>query len=178
MCLDLISEESYQEHKGSFIFPVAETMKGLDELALISKSNQQLLEAAQHEAPKLAEVLYNIEKKIDIVLRNTLTGGIDISGLFMRDIDLSEGGLMFDYPEPIEPGVLMEIKLLFPADMIGLNATAISCRSTPTENNSHNIGVEFLKLPENCRTTLSKLIISHQAQQRMQINSDDGYQEL
>jgi hypothetical protein len=80
----------------------------------------QHLSAAFHRIeqrdPDVADYLKSLDEKVDLLGKSFLAQEEGLLGLPSRSVNLSAGGLAMDISEPLDPGDLVEIKLLlFPA---------------------------------------------------------------
>ncbi len=122
------------------------------------------------ELSPAAEACYRVlNSKIDLIANSLAADILKLDRAVPQYINLSEGGLNFMSETPLTLGQALALKLVFPESRLGLllYARVMRCSTTDSEN-EYEIGAEFLRMPESCRTQLARLILEAQARQRQQ----------
>ncbi|MCO6059343.1 PilZ domain-containing protein [Pseudomonas sp. MOB-449] len=139
----------------------------LSELHLMDFESQHLLRHIHERDRTLAGYLKVINKRIDLL-------GQALAQSLLRDIGparlvtLSEGGISFSSPQPIEQGSHLAIKMVLMPQALGLLLRAVVIHSQPREDGQFDIGTEFEELTDAQRQLLARHILQKQAQQRRQ----------
>ncbi|MCY1549280.1 PilZ domain protein [compost metagenome] len=83
-----------------------------------------------------------------------------------RQVTLSEGGISFTSPEPIEPGTQLAIRMVLMPQALGLLMQAVVIHSQVRADGQFDIGTEFEAQTDAQRQLLARHILQKQAQQR------------
>lgn len=138
----------------------------LGELQAMDSDTQHLLRKIAEKLPDVAAYLKLLNTKIDTVARSLVTQELsDSSGLRLKSINLSEGGLSFDSNQSLKLGDYLALKLVFPESHLGLLLYARVQRCDPMPGGFH-IAIEFFKLTESCRTLIARYVLEAQARER------------
>lgn len=120
------------------------------------------------EQSPAAEACFRVlNRKIDLIANTLSTDTFSLEQGEPQYINLSEGGLNFTRTAPLEAGQALALKLVFTESRLGLLLYARVMRCSAIKaGDEYEIGVEFLRMPESCRTQLARLILEAQAKQR------------
>lgn len=145
----------------------------LSELQALDSDTAHLLRKVAETQPDTAAYLKLLNSKIDTIARSIAAQDLhETSGLQLHNISLSEGGLSFMAPNALQPGDYLALKLVFPDSYLGLLLYARVQRCEAAAND-YQIGIEFFKMPESCRTLLARFVLEAQARERQrQIGHD------
>lgn len=161
-----ISKNEMNRHPSPAQFEVSPYFLLLSQLQALDTESEHLLHKVAEKDSNTAIVLKQMQKKIDTIARAIATNNIDTTKIVSQEINLSEGGMMFEHPEELALGTFLAIKLIFPEISVGLLLYAKVCRVIPLENDRYKIGIEFIRLSENCRLLLARQIMLLQSRQR------------
>ncbi len=164
--LKKISEEEISQNPSPVQFEVSPYFLLLSQLQDLDAEGDHLLRKIAEKDSNTASFLQLMHRKIDTIARAVAASGIELEQVISQEINLSEGGMMFEYPEEIDLGQHLAIKLVFPETCIGLLLYAKACRIIPLENGRYKTGIEFTRLPENCRQLLARQVMLLQSRQR------------
>ncbi|MGB2131300.1 MAG: PilZ domain-containing protein [Marinobacterium sp.] len=119
------------------------------------------------QSPATEACYRTLNRKIDLIARTLAADSLKLDQGETQFVSLSEGGLNFTSNQAIDVGQALALKLVFPDSLLGLllYARVTRCQSR-VDASGHEIGVEFLRMPESCRTQLARLILEAQAKQR------------
>ncbi len=137
----------------------------LSELHLMDFESQHLLRHIHERDRTLASYLKVINKRIDLLgqaLAQSLLRDIGPA----RQVTLSEGGIAFGSPHPIEPGSHLAIRMVLMPQALGLALSAVVVHNQLREDGQFEIGTEFESLTDAQRQLLARHILQKQAQQR------------
>ncbi|MCY1438033.1 PilZ domain protein [compost metagenome] len=127
--------------------------------------SQHLLRHIHERDRTLASYLKVINKRIDLL-------GQALAQSLLRDIGpaqqvtLSEGGIGFTSPQPIEPGTQLALKMVLMPQALGLLMQAVVIHSQARADGQFDIGTEFEAETDAQRQLLARHILHKQAQQR------------
>jgi hypothetical protein len=137
----------------------------LSELHLMDFESQHLLRHIHERDRPLANYLKVVNKRIDLL-------GQALAQSLLRDIGparqvvLSEGGVGFSNPQPLDTGSHLAIRMVLMPQALGLLLRAVVVHSRPREDGQFDIGTEFEELTDAQRQLLARHILQKQAQQR------------
>jgi hypothetical protein len=145
----------------------------LSELQAMEADTGHLLRKIGEKQPEVSAYLKLLDEKLSRIAHSLVAEELkDTGSLRMHNINLSEGGLSFDCDDDLPLGQNLALKLVFPDNLLGLLLYATVQRNEPLER-GHQIGIEFIKMPESCRALLARFILEAQAQERQrQLNAD------
>lgn len=164
--LKLISEEEFGANPTPVQFEVSPYFLLLTELQALDTDREHLLRKIAEKDGQIASYLEILNNKIQAIARAVAAGGIDLDSLMSQEVNLSEGGVMFEYDTQLKSDQYLAIKLIFPESCIGLLLYGKTTRIIPLENGKFKTGVEFLRMPESCRTLLARQVMRLQSKQR------------
>lgn len=136
----------------------------------------QLNNKVSETQPQLAAGLELLNRKIELIGKTLVSGDMKVDDAHIVDANLSESGMAFLANEAFEPKSLLALKLIFPSDSIGLlvYAEVVRCEAV---GERFEIAVNYLKMPERCRSILARTIIRAQMRQRriehLDLDDDD-----
>lgn len=115
--------------------------------------------------PQLAAGLEILNRKIELIGKTLVRGDLEVDDAHIVDANLSESGMSFIASDAFEPKTLLALKIVFPSDSIGLLLYAEVVRCVAS-GERFEIAVNYLKMPERCRSVLARTIIRAQMRQR------------
>jgi len=136
----------------------------LSELHLSEFESQHLLRQISERDRNTAAFLKSQNKRIDLlsqVIAITLLGQIGEP----QPVVISEGGIEFQHPTPIDTGAHLSVKLVLMPQALGL---LLRARVTHCDRNGdgYDVGTEFEHLTDAQRQLLARHILHKQAQER------------
>jgi len=154
-------------------FDVSPHFMLLGELQALDSETAHLLRRIDKTQPDVASYLRLLNTKIDLLARSLVSQELsDSTGLRLKSINLSEGGLSFDSNQALRQGDYLALKLVFPQACTGLLLYARVQRCAPIQD-GFNIAIEFFKLTESCRSLIARHILEAQAKQRQLQHSNN-----
>ena len=133
----------------------------LEQLNGIIKSTFNSLTQQSDNTITLLELL---NKKIDIIAQS-LSDNEQHGFTFLNDkVSLSEGGISFSFGNSLDLGQLVIIRLIVPESQVGLRLIA-EVKRCNNKDGQFDVGLEFQRMPEVCRTELARLIFRSQIEQ-------------
>ncbi|TVQ69266.1 MAG: PilZ domain-containing protein [Oceanospirillales bacterium] len=134
------------------------------ELEQLNQNIDQLFEASTELSTEATEILKLLNRKIDIIAKS-LSDNEEIGFNIRSDrVNLSEGGLSLNLPYPLTLGQLSMVRLIMPESDLGMRLLAEVKRCEPKDE-QFEVGLEFQRMPEVCRTELARLIFRSQIEQ-------------
>ncbi|MGE8152604.1 PilZ domain-containing protein [Pseudomonas vancouverensis] len=136
----------------------------LSELHLSEFESQHLLRQINERDRNIAAFLKSQNKRIDLlsqVIAITVLGQIGEP----QPVIISEGGIDFQHPTPIDAGSRLSIKLVLMPQALGLlvRARVTHC---DRKGDGFDVGTEFEHLTDAQRQLLARYILQRQAQER------------
>lgn len=175
--LKKITEEELSTNPKPVQFEVSPYFLLLSQLQDLDTEGEHLLRKISEKDTTISSFLQLMHRKIDTIATAVAASGIELEKVMSQEINLSEGGMMFEYPEPVELDTYLAVKLIFPETCIGLLLYAKTCRCILLDNGLYKIGIEFIHLPENCRVLLARQVMLLQTRLRqMELSSDQASQ--
>ena len=137
----------------------------LADLHVLDFESQHLLRHITERDRTLAGYLKAINKRIDVlgqaVAQHMLS---DLAPA--RPVSLSEGGVSFTSPEPVEVGSFLNLRMVLLPQPLGLQLRGRVIHCAALADGNWEIGTEFEALPDAQRQLLARHILQKQAQQR------------
>jgi c-di-GMP-binding flagellar brake protein YcgR len=170
----LVPEAEVMDSARPYQFDVSPHFLLLSELQAMDTDTGHLLRKIGEKQPEVSAYLKLLDTKINRIARSLVSEELkDTGSLRMHNINLSEGGLSFDCDDNLPLGQYLALKLVFPDSLLGLLLYATVQRNEAIDG-GYQIGIEFFKMPESCRTLLARFILEAQARERQrQLNVDD-----
>jgi len=139
----------------------------LSDLHLTDFESQHMLRHISERDRTMANYLKVINKRIDLLGQALAQNLVREIGMPKR-VTLSEGGVSFDHPSPVETGSHLAVKMVLMPQALGLllRAQVVHCRQQ--ENGAYEIGTEFEALTDAQRQLLARHILQKQALERRQ----------
>ncbi|WP_188860157.1 PilZ domain-containing protein [Marinobacterium nitratireducens] len=162
----VVPESDVMTSARPYHFDVSPHFLLLGELQALDSETSHLLRKIGESQPDIAGYLKLINTKIDMIANSLVSQELtDTSGLRLKSINLSEGGLSFDSNQALRQGDYLALKLVFPESHLGMLLYARVQRCAPIQDGFH-IAIEFFKLTESCRTLIARYILEAQARER------------
>ncbi len=170
---ELVPETDVMASARPYQFDVSRHFLLLSEIQAMDADTGHLLRKIGEKQPEVAAYLKLLDNKLNRIARSLVSEELKGTGsLRLHNINLSEGGLSFDCDDDLPLGQYLALKLVFPDSLLGLLLYATVQRNEAVEG-GYQIGIEFIKMPESCRTLLARFILEAQAQERQrQLNAD------
>ncbi|WP_373185433.1 PilZ domain-containing protein [Halopseudomonas sp.] len=137
----------------------------LTDLHTLDYESQHLLRQIAERDRALAHYLKIINKRVDLVSKALALQLVAEIGE-PQEVTLSEGGISFDYVEPLEIGSWLALRMVLLPSPLGLvlPSQVIRCETNP-ETGLWTIAVSFHALADNQRQLLARHILQKQAQE-------------
>lgn len=141
-------------------------------LEILTQESRVILKKIERDQPDVADYLNRLERKIDLIAQTISMNDPELKDRTTRKVNISASGLAFDAEKSVEPGVVIELKMILPPSLITFvtYGKVIYCNTCLGRNEfSHRIGVDFLFLREQDRELLIRYIAKRQIQQIQEI---------
>jgi len=126
------------------------------------------LNPSPEENPKLYELLFDINQKINILINHMAgTSGFNIPEA--RDVNISGGGLRFNCNDSFKTGDRLILKTFLPTHAHVIKIRCEVVRSLDVGGGKHEVAVKYLDMDEPTRDKIIRYIF---AKQRMMLRSD------
>ena len=130
------------------------------------------LEAIRRDSPNVANYLEQLNRKLDIIAHLLNARGAELPAHPTHAVNLSASGMSFDAQNHVEPGSVIELKLLvFPSHLCILALGAVVSSSpveTPTDGFAFRLGVDFSYIREIDRELLIRHVVQKDSAARRQ----------
>ncbi len=137
-------------------------------LDVLTQESRVHLKKLERRQPDVAEIFKNLERKIDLIVQNLLVNETQPSDRATQAVNISAAGIAFDADNALEPGAVIQLKMILPPSLVALMAygKVVYCNKNANEDSfGHRIGVDFLSLREQDRELLIRYIVKRQIQQ-------------
>ena len=171
-----VSEQDISSHPSPSQFDVSPNFLLLSELQTMDADSSHLLRKIADKDSNLAAFLKIVHDKVERIAQAIASSEMTMSNAAVQEVNLSEGGLQFVSSVPTPEDSFLSIKLVFPESCLGLLLYGQCCRCQELGDGEYLIGVEFIKMPESCRTILARQIFESQARLRQQSSEDAEYE--
>lgn len=135
------------------------------QLAELETEMAQLINRVNDTQPHVANALDLLNRKVELIGQTLAEGDLAVDGIKIIDANISESGMSFPSAETFEVKGLLALKLIFPSDALGLLLYAEVVRCEP-QGKRFEISINFLKMPERCRSILARTLMRAQMRQR------------
>lgn len=128
------------------------------------------IEARPEENPKLYELLFDINQKLNILLSHmSEQSGFNVPEA--REVSISGGGLRFHSKEAFAEGQRLVLKTFLPvyAHVIKIKCEVV--RSQPADGGGYLVAVRYVDMDESTRDKIIKYVF---AKQRMLLRTEKG----
>lgn len=160
----LDSSTETNELPNSGIFRVSPHFMIHAELEQLNKSLNLLFESTSQASSQTMDIIKILNQKIDIIAKS-LSDKDEIGFNIRTDrVNLSEGGLSLNFEHPLPLGQLTMVRLIMPESDMGMRLLAEVKRCEPKDG-QFELGFEFQRIPEACRTEMARLIFRSQLEQ-------------
>ncbi len=134
------------------------------ELEHLNRSIESTFDSLAQQNDSTLNLLQLLNQKIDIITQS-LSDNEQLGFNIRSDkVNLSEGGISFNLEHSLELGQLILIRLIVPESDVGLRLMA-EVKRCDEKDEQFDVGLEFLRMPEVCRTELARLIFRSQIEQ-------------
>ncbi len=161
-----------EQHPSPTQFEVSPNFLLLSQLQKMEAESSDLLQKIAEKDSDIAAFLELTHSKIERIAQAVASTEMKISSAAIQEVNISEGGLQFHQKTNTEKGTFLSLKLVFPESSIGLLLYAQCCRCDAIEDGSYLTSVEFIKMPESCRTILARQILESQAREIKRISEE------
>ncbi|MES9962141.1 MAG: PilZ domain-containing protein [Candidatus Sedimenticola sp. 20ELBAFRAG] len=155
----------------------------MSNLAAVTQQMAGVLHKVEADYPDVANYLKALNKKIDILGRAFLVQNTDLSENPANPVNISASGMAFNTTEQLEPGTLLELKLLLMPSFTGIltMAEVVSCSEMEAAEGDYryDLRVNFTHLRDADRDVLIRHVIRLQTEDlRRQREEREAEEEL
>jgi c-di-GMP-binding flagellar brake protein YcgR len=122
----------------------------------------------ERSAPEVYEYLKIIDDKIELIAQAIMRQNSDLTDHASRNVNLSATGIAFESEDKLEPGTLLEIKMMLTSCMAVIIAYAKVIYCKPNKDNPefpYFVGVDYINLKDEDREILIKHVVKRQMEQ-------------
>jgi hypothetical protein len=138
-------------------------------LEVLTRDARGLLARLERRDPEIAEYLKVLDTKINLIAQGISAKEEQFSEHDTREVVLSATGLAFSNEVPVQPGQLLELRMLLTSCMVVIVAYArvVHYKNIVEENalRPYSVCVEYVNLQEEDRELLIKHVVKKQLQQ-------------
>ncbi len=145
-------------------------------LDVLSQEARVIAPRVERSAPEVFEYLKILDDKIDLIAQAIMRQSTDLTEHHSRNANLSATGIAFEAEETLEPGTLLEVKMMLTSCMAVIIAYAkvVYCKPHDNPDYPYFIGVDYLNLKDDDRELLIKHVVKRQMEQIRQIKHPDS----
>lgn len=168
-----VEHSRISDDASAFPLPVPREFSLLNQLHAIDTENSSLLHLIGEKNRTLAAYLKSTNDKIDLLATALVHSDQRLTDMPQKTVTLSEGGLAFNNPEPLDSGTYLAIKMVLLPSGIGLllYGQVVDCHRHSSEN--HFINIRFEQLSEPNRQIIARHVLQYQARARRQSIAQD-----
>ncbi len=165
--LDLtsVNAEDVENKPAESCFVESEAFRLMRELRGIDTDNGSVFRSIHEKTPEIALYLQAINKKIEGVgnaVASTLVG----SEADLQSVDISEGGIGFNYPSELQADSLHAVKIWFHQTLIGFAAYIRIVACHRAIDGGYHMSCAFEALPDLDEQVIARHIMQVQARQQ------------
>ena len=137
-------------------------------LEFLTQESRVQFKKLERRQPETAEIIKTLERKIDLIAQTLLINETHPSDRSTQKVNISAAGIAFDADSALEPGVVVQLKMILPPSLVALMTygKVVYCKTNSNEPSfGHHIGVDFLSLREQDQELLIRYIVKRQIQQ-------------
>lgn len=159
----LIDEQTLELLRPDEVFDKTEANELLTALKRIDREANKTLKILAAKNRLLGDYLNRLNQKLDLVIRYSAFK--HQSQAEHKEVSLSETGISFTQPEPLEERALLAVRLVFLPEYLQVStyARVIRCFA---DNGRYQIAAEFYKLSDKDRQELARQIFKVQVSER------------
>lgn len=162
-----VSSEQVKNTTAEHFFPFSHSLKILGDLKKIDAENALILPQIKENNRDLAEYLYNLNRKIDLIstqLADDIKPTTQVKTLML--VNLSEGGIAFGHASHIEVGSYIALKLVFLPSFASLAVFAHIMRCDLTDTGEYEIAAQFEGITAEQQQLIGQQIMRAQLAER------------
>jgi len=161
-----VPEEEVEDRLRRMESEVAGNFTVMSSLSSINQNMAGILHRIEKDTPDVADYLKAINQKIEVLGRALLSADTELTEKPAQPVNLSASGLAFYSEEPIEPGLVLELRLLLPSftgiitygEVIGCDRVENEAPGFPYFSR-----INFLHMREKDRDLLIRHVIKRQS---------------
>lgn len=137
-------------------------------LDFLTQESRVQLKKLERTQPEAADIIKNLERKIDLIAQSLLVNETKPSDRSTQEVNISAAGIAFDADNALEPGTIIQLKMILPTSLVALMTYGKVVYSKINPNAAsfgHRIGVDFLWMKEQDKELLIRYIVKRQIQQ-------------
>lgn len=140
-------------------------------LAAVSQEMMGTLNKIEKSRPEIAAYLKSLDNKIDILGRALMAQTTELLRQPAQAVNISGTGISFQVDEFIQPGTILELKLLLTPSYAGILSfvEVVGCDAIATDTGQpgqgHNLRATFMHIRERDRDVLIQHVIQRQGVQ-------------
>lgn len=135
------------------------------QLAELETQMRQLLSRVNDTQPHVANALELLNRKVTLIGETLSQSDLSFDKSNLIDANISESGIDFPAKESFDEKSLLALKLILPNDSLGLLLYGEVVRCQPFKQ-GYRVSINFLKMPERCRSILARTLMRAQMRQR------------
>lgn len=137
--------------------------------ANISQQMQRLLRKVEQTEPEIALCLETLNEKLDTLARQLSLEASEMADEPVRAVNLSAAGIRFEAKDGLDPGRVLELRLLLLPSCVGVSAvgTVVRCDDAAPGGSRlpYRIAVDFDYLRDDDRELLVQHVVRRQTEQ-------------
>jgi len=149
----------------------------------LDRALRPVVNRLREQSPDLAQYMEAMDEKLDMLAEVVFRQEVDLDDLPSQEVNLSAGGLSFQAQKCLNPGSILQVRLLLQPSGVGIESYARVVYCRPTSNQSSlrfpwRVGVEFLHLREEDSDLIARHVLCREADLRRRSETTDDKTEL
>ncbi|MCY1284382.1 PilZ domain protein [compost metagenome] len=165
LALEIRPLQDAETESGEVLHDESAQFNLLSELHLLEFESQHLLRHIAERDRSLASYLKLVNRRIDLIGQAVAQNLLRDAGP-LRKVVLSETGIAFGDPQPLEAGRKLALRMVLPPQGIGLLLRAVVRHCRPDAEGGYEIAAEFDAPSDAQRQLLARHILQRQAHAR------------
>jgi hypothetical protein len=138
----------------------------LGKLSSLSQQMAAQMHRIESSSPEIASYLRSLDKKVELLARAFLAQEVSGDEQATQRVNISAGGVAVGGKEPLDPGTLVEIKLMLLPDMTGIQTYGeiVACDKSDDPEEPYQLRIDFTYMRESDRELLIRHMLRRQGQ--------------
>jgi len=175
---NLIDQETYRQLENKESNSEVNSFNLKARFAAIDQSLRPVMTRLRQRSEDLAMCVSAIDEKLEMLAEVLFRNSHDVEELPSHEVSLSAGGISFHVQKPVEPGSILQLRMLLLPSGIGIEAYArvVYCRRAKEYEVGqfpYKVGVEFQHMREEDSDLIIRHVLCKQANARRRNQLDE-----
>ncbi|WP_111641920.1 PilZ domain-containing protein [Marinimicrobium alkaliphilum] len=168
-----VSAQTAAERSADEFFPGSAVLRLHAELKRVDAEAAQLILPVKEQSRALGDYLHLLDRKIELLTQHLMADQQKVP-LKPRPVNLSDNGIAFGNPEPLESGQHLALHITFLPSHAGVVLFAEVVRCEPDPINGWQIAAEFQHITSQQQQLISQQIMRAQLAEKRRQHDEDG----